>query len=217
MKSLAFLLLVSSAQFLWCDVSSDKPLLLRHPAISRTQIVFVFGNDLWSVGREGGDAARLTTGVGMEADPVFSPDGSKIAFTGEYDGNIDVFVMPAAGGTPKRLTYHPAADRALGWSPDGKKILFRSNRDSHSRYTQMYMAPAEGGEVAGREQGEDHDAEDVVTLRVLDVAQALRPAADGEQGDCRIGENGEVGAQTGNRKENRREERRPDLRARQVQ
>jgi tricorn protease len=145
MKSLAFLLLVSSAQFLWCDVSSDKPLLLRHPAISRTQIVFVYGNDLWSVGREGGDAVRLTTGVGMEADPVFSPDGSKIAFTGEYDGNIDVFVMPAAGGTPKRLTYHPAADRAIGWTPDGKHVVFSSGRTSYSNFSRLFTVPAEGG------------------------------------------------------------------------
>jgi tricorn protease len=145
MKSLAFLLLVSSAQLLWCDVSSEKPLLLRHPAISRTQIVFVFGNDLWSVGREGGDAVRLTTGVGMEADPVFSPDGSRIAFTGEYDGNIDVFVMPAPGGSPKRLTYHPAADRAIGWTPDGKQVVFSSGRTSYSNFSRLFTVPAEGG------------------------------------------------------------------------
>jgi tricorn protease len=145
MKSLAFLLLVSSAQFLWCDVSNDKPLLLRHPAISRTQIVFVYGNDLWSVGREGGDAVRLTTGVGMEADPVFSPDGSKIAFTGEYDGNIDVFVMPSTGGTPKRLTYHPAPDRAIGWTPDGKQVVFSSGRTSYSNFSRLFTVPAEGG------------------------------------------------------------------------
>jgi len=72
MKSLAFLLFVSSAQLIWCDVSSEKPLLLRHPAINRAQIVFVFANDLWSVSRDGGEAVRLTTGVGMETDPIFS-------------------------------------------------------------------------------------------------------------------------------------------------
>src|SRR5690348_2591214 len=97
---------------------TEKPLLLRHPTISRTRIVFTFANDLWSVGREGGDAVRLTTGVGVETDPIFSPDGSEIAFTGEYDGNVDVFVVSATGGTPRRLTWHPAPDRAIGWTPD---------------------------------------------------------------------------------------------------
>src|SRR5947209_13494598 len=118
MRPLACLLLAASAQCAWSAVSNDKPLLLRHPTVSRTQIVFGFANDLWSVSRDGGDATRLTTGPGMEADPIFSPDGSQIAFTGEYDGNVDVFVIPASGGTPKRLTYHPAADRAIGWTPD---------------------------------------------------------------------------------------------------
>jgi tricorn protease len=114
----AVLSLLAFAPVSWCDsvsdISPEKPLLLRHPTISRTQIVFSFANDLWSVSREGGDARRLTTGVGMETDPIFSPDGSQIAFTGEYDGNTDAFVIPASGGTPRRLTYHPAADRAIG-------------------------------------------------------------------------------------------------------
>ncbi|HVN06022.1 MAG TPA: hypothetical protein VMT86_16485, partial [Bryobacteraceae bacterium] len=70
-------------------------LLLRSPALSRTQIVFSYAGDLWSVPRDGGEASRLTTGPGVETDPVFSPDGSQIAFTGEYDGNVDVFVIPA--------------------------------------------------------------------------------------------------------------------------
>jgi tricorn protease len=61
-----------------------------------------------------------------EIFPKFSPDGKSIAFTGDYDGNTDVFVMPAAGGEPRRLTYHPGADLVLAWTPDGKKILFRS-------------------------------------------------------------------------------------------
>src|SRR5260370_33996334 len=141
MKSLAFLLFVSSDQFVWCDVSSDKPLLLRHPAISRTQIVFVFANDLWSVSRDGGEAVRLTTGAGMETDPVFSPDGSQIAFTGEYDGNIDVFVMPTTGGTPKRLTYHPAGDRAIGWTPDGKQVVFSSAPTRYPNFTRLFTLP----------------------------------------------------------------------------
>src|ERR1700757_1831398 len=94
---------------------SDAPLLLRFPSVSKTQIVFNYGNDLWIVGRDGGDARRLTSGVGVEALPHFSPDGSMIAFTGEYDGNRDVYVVPASGGVPKRLTFHPAEEYVAGW------------------------------------------------------------------------------------------------------
>src|ERR1700752_3339122 len=78
--------------------------LLRQPTVSKTQIVFVYGGDLWSVPRSGGDAKRLTTDPGEESNPVFSPDGAMITFTGEYDGNVDVFAVPAEGGIPKRLT-----------------------------------------------------------------------------------------------------------------
>ncbi len=145
MKPLILLSLVFFARFAWCDVSPETPLLLRHPTISRTKIVFAFANDLWSVNRDGGDAVRLTTGVGIETDPIFSPDGSRIAFTAEYDGIVDVFVIPVAGGTPKRLTYHPAADRAIGWTPDGKQVSFSSSRTSYSRLTRLFTVSAEGG------------------------------------------------------------------------
>jgi len=119
--------------------------LMQRPTMNRSEIVFSYGGDLWRVSREGGSATRLTGGTGFETEAAFSPDGKTIAFTGEYDGNIDVFTMPMAGGVPKRLTWHPAADRVAGWSPDGKRILFRSTRDSHSRYTQLYTVPVDGG------------------------------------------------------------------------
>ncbi|MGA7079385.1 MAG: protease, partial [Terriglobales bacterium] len=106
--------------------------LLQRPAFNGNLIVFSYAGDLWTVDRNGGHAARLTTGTGIETDPVFSPDGSMIAFTGEYDGNTDVFVVPAIGGVPKRLTYHPAPDAAVGWTPDGKYVIFRSTRESDS-------------------------------------------------------------------------------------
>lgn len=137
--------IAASAQLAWSAVSTDKPFLLRHPTINRTHIVFSFANDLWMVNRGGGDAVRLTTGAGVEAEPVFSPDGSQIAFTGEYDGNVDVFVMPAAGGTPRRLTYHPAADHVAGWTPDGKQVIFASNRASYSNFSRLFTVPVEGG------------------------------------------------------------------------
>src|SRR5882724_1183236 len=119
--------------------------LLQKPAMNKTEIVFSYGGDLWSVPRQGGVAKRLTAGTGMETEAAFSPDGSTIAFSGEYDGNVDVFAMPAAGGVPKRVTYHPDADRVVGWTPDGKRILFRSNRLSFSRFNQLYTATPDGG------------------------------------------------------------------------
>jgi tricorn protease len=120
-------------------------LLLRQPALSRTQIVFSFAGDLWSVPREGGEARRLTTSPGLETDPVFSPDGSLVAFTGEYDGNVDVYVIPAAGGVPKRITYHPGRDEVVGWTPDGKRLLFRSARAMPNDGDRLYTIPVEGG------------------------------------------------------------------------
>jgi len=125
---------------------SDKTLLLQEPALSKTQIAFTFAGDLWTVAREGGEATRLTTGVGFEFLPIFSPDGARIAFTGQYDGNVDVFIVPASGGVPRRLTYHPGADVAISWTPDGKSILFRSGRASDSPgYQRFFTIPAEGG------------------------------------------------------------------------
>src|SRR5579872_2399150 len=90
--------------------AADEPLLLQKPTVSKTHIVFVYAGDLWSVPRAGGDAIRITSAPGTETDPHFSPDGATIAFTGEYDGNVDVFTVPASGGVPKRLTWHPAPD-----------------------------------------------------------------------------------------------------------
>src|SRR5882762_6188894 len=78
----------------------DPPLLLRFPTVSRTQLVFNYAGDLWIVPRDGGDARRLTSDTGVETFPSFSPDGSLVAFTGEYDGNRDVYVVPASGGVP---------------------------------------------------------------------------------------------------------------------
>src|SRR5437870_7537117 len=119
--------------------------LLHSPAMNRTQIVFSYAGDLWTVSRQGGAAARLTAGAGIESNPVFSPDGATIAFTGEYDGNVDVYTVPSTGGIPKRVTYHAGADYAVGWTPDSKLILFRSNRESYSRFTQLFSVSKDGG------------------------------------------------------------------------
>ena len=136
--------------------AEETPLLAHSPTVSKTQVVFAYGGYLWSVPRDGGDARQLTTG-GHEGLPVFSPDGNWIAFTGQYDGNIDVFVMPAEGGEPRRLTWHPAADIAVGWTPDGKRVLFHSGRESYADFDRLYTVPVEGGpaEVLPMWRGED--------------------------------------------------------------
>src|SRR6266478_4345272 len=125
--------------------SGGQYALLRKPTISKTQIAFSYGGDLWIIERSGGEARRLTSDIGVEIDPIFSPDGTLIAFTGEYDGNEDVYVIPAAGGFPKRLTSHPSSDQVVGWTRDGQRILFRSNRDSYSGFTQLYTVSLSGG------------------------------------------------------------------------
>jgi tricorn protease len=109
--------------------------LLRQPTLSQTEIVFVYADDLWKVSKNGGTATRLTSNEGEESFPHFSPDGKWIAFTGEYDGNTDVYLIASDGSEPKRLTWHPGNDQVTGWSPDGKKsnILLRQRKSSYSR------------------------------------------------------------------------------------
>lgn len=128
-----------------CAAVPESPLLLREPTINQTHIAFSYAGDLWTVPRAGGDGVRLTSGAGVESSPYFSPDGKMIAFTGEYDGNVDAFVIPASGGVPKRLTWHPAPDQVLGWTPDGKAVLFASPRTAHSRYFELFTVRVDGG------------------------------------------------------------------------
>jgi tricorn protease len=127
-----------------CLAQTETPTLLQKPTVNGSQIVFVYAGDLWTVSREGGDAKRLTNGVGLETNPVFSSDGTMIAFTGEYDGNTDVYVMPATGGVPKRLTYHPGADLVSGWTNDGKRVLFASARNSYSGFPRLFTVGLDG-------------------------------------------------------------------------
>jgi tricorn protease len=119
--------------------------LLRRPTISHSQIAFSYGGDLWIVDRKGGEARRLTSDIGIETSPAFSPDGSMLAFTGEYDGNEDVYVVSETGGIPKRLTSHPGADQVVGWTRDGKRVLFRSARNSYAGFMQLFTVSIDGG------------------------------------------------------------------------
>ncbi|HKN48536.1 MAG TPA: protease, partial [Candidatus Polarisedimenticolia bacterium] len=114
--------------------------LLRFPTLSRDEIAFTYAGDIWSVPRGGGIARQLTTDPGLELFARYSPDGKWIAFTGQYDGNRDVYVIPAEGGEPKRLTFwtdigHVSERTApnnevIGWTPDGTRVLFRSRHQA---------------------------------------------------------------------------------------
>lgn len=120
--------------------------MLRFPDVSAEKIVFVYAGDLWTVPKDGGLARKLSSPKGQELFPKFSPDGQTIAFSGNYDGNTDVYVMPSQGGTPKRLTHHCADDLVVEWYPNGKHILYRSRMVSPSRrFNRFFKQSIDGG------------------------------------------------------------------------
>lgn len=121
--------------------------MLRSPTVSKTQIAFAYANNIWTVGRDGGLARRITSFQGTTENPKFSPDGKLIAFSAQYSGNTDVYVVPADGGEPKRLTWHPGADLVQGWTPDGKSIVFNSSRATWapSAAPRFWTVPVDGG------------------------------------------------------------------------
>jgi tricorn protease len=120
--------------------------LMQMPAVSRTQIAFVYAGDIWIAPKTGGTALRLSSPRGTEQFPRFSPDGTQLAFSGNYDGNLDLYVMPAGGGEPRRVTHHGGNDRLLGWAADGQSLLFSSHRSSFTeRVAQLFTVPVAGG------------------------------------------------------------------------
>lgn len=120
--------------------------LFRFPDVSKTQIVFTYGNDIWIIPKNGGSAEKLSSPPGVESFPKFSPDGRTIAFSGNYDGNQDVYTIPVNGGVPLRITEHGFPDRVVDWTNDGKRVLFASGRESgRNRFNQFYTVPANGG------------------------------------------------------------------------
>jgi len=135
---------------------SAQTKLLRFPDIHDNRIVFTYGGDLWVVAVTGGTATRLTAHPGVEVFAKFSPDGKWIAFTGQYDGDEQVYVIPSGGGEPKQLTFYPARgpltprwgydNLVYGWSNDGKYVIFRSMRDGWAPdLNRLYRVPVEGG------------------------------------------------------------------------
>ena len=130
--------------------------LMRFPDIYKDEIAFMYGGDLWLVPSTGGVARRITTHPGRELFPKFSPDGKWLAFTGQYDGNFNVYVMPAEGGQPKQLTFYqggaPLSDRmgihnqVVTWTPDSKRIVFLSRRDASNGWIRrQFTVSIDGG------------------------------------------------------------------------
>ena len=124
----------------------DNTRMLSQPAISKSHVAFVYDGDLWVAKRDGSSPHRLTSHEGDEVSPRFSPDGKSIAFSAQYDGNTDVYIMPVSGGSPTRLTYHPAPDFVEGFTPDGDEVLFSSTRNTFTRrFRKLFTVSVEGG------------------------------------------------------------------------
>ncbi|MBK7869118.1 MAG: PD40 domain-containing protein [Ignavibacteriales bacterium] len=157
-KSLFPLLIIALSGFIHAQEShSPDALMLRFPDISKDKIVFSYAGDLYSVPKTGGTATRLTSVAGSEAYAKFSPNGDKIAFSGNYDGNVDIYTIPSSGGVPVRLTHNPTPDMVNEWFVDGNSILFRSQQNSPSyRYNKLWKQPVKGGmpELLPLEYGE---------------------------------------------------------------
>jgi len=130
--------------------------LLRFPDIQGDKVAFCYGGDLWTAPADGGNATRLTAHPGYELFPRFSPDGRWIAFTGQYDGGEQVYVIPSSGGIPRQLTFYPARgplpprwgydNQVYDWTADGKSILFRSMRYGASLTdTRLFLVSLDGG------------------------------------------------------------------------
>jgi len=151
-----FLILIFILSFMLRVTAGEPARLLRFPDIHQDKITFVYAGDIWIVNSSGGVANRLTSHKGMELFPKFSPDGQWIAFSAEYTGNRQVYVISVNGGQPKQLTWYndvgPMPPRGgydyqvLGWTPDGKNVLFRGNRLPWGvRMGRYYTVPVKGG------------------------------------------------------------------------
>ena len=149
-------LAVAALSWICCTAQAAGTKLLRFPDVWHDKIVFSYAGDLWTASTQGGTASRLTSNPGLELFGKFSPDGRHIAFTGQYGGDEQLYVIPSEGGAPKQLTFYPApgplADRwgfdnqVYGWTPDGASVLFRSARDGYMLTdSKLYTVPFGGG------------------------------------------------------------------------
>jgi len=157
---LAALLALLAVLVLIPSVASAQPQgdtrLLHFPDICKDTIAFTYGGDVWLAAAQGGAAHRLTSGEGEEVFPKFSPDCKWVAFTGQYTGARQVYVISVDGGTPRQLTFHNDigvipprggyGNQVMGWTPDGKQVLFNAHRTPYSdRNARPYLVPAAGG------------------------------------------------------------------------
>ncbi len=138
------------------NLQAEEGRLLRFPATNGVDVAFSYAGDIYRVSVSGGLAQKLTSHKGYEAFARYSPDGSQIAFTGQYDGNTEVYVIPSSGGKPKRITYTAHNERddwgdrmgpnniTMTWTPDGRGVIYR-NRISESFDGQLWCAPIDGG------------------------------------------------------------------------
>jgi tricorn protease len=149
--AIVFTLLMFLSSAVWAQTK-----LLRFPDIHGDRVAFTYGGDIWTAPANGGSAIRLTAHPGVEVFAKFSPDGNWIAFTGQYDGDEQVYIIPSTGGVPRQLTFYPARgplaprwgwdNQVYGWSKDGKRVFFRSLRDSWSLpIARLYSVSVDGG------------------------------------------------------------------------
>jgi len=127
--------------------AAAPPLLLRNPSLSQNAVAFLYGGDIWTVARTGGEAQRLTSSGGVVLGPIFSPDGSQIAYTAHADGGYNVYTIPASGGIPRRITWHPSGPGVVGWTPDSKDILVASQMASPRHYGRLFLVHADGSGI----------------------------------------------------------------------
>ncbi len=157
MKKIVFTMFLLLISIFYVTAQSETG-LLRFPAIHGYQVVFSYAGDLYTVAKAGGIARKLTNHEGYEMFARFSPDGNLLAFTAQYDGNTEVYLMPSQGGVPVRLTYTATLGRddisdrmgpnniVMTWTPDGKNIIYRSRKQSFNDFTgQLFSVSKEGG------------------------------------------------------------------------